>query len=162
MHADPRSAEQLYGVKPARYCSRCHYRNLRCLLQKVKATRKPDTFRRSLDGDLSSRILLFRVFHAFRFPPFSALSFVSPRESNEGDDAFSEWLCFSILAKELEPWNIRTFWIALDANENEDNSVLCVRFRKRICVSSFYVTLLIIGFFFFFLNIDKIDLGVQQ
>lgn len=46
MHADPRSTEQLYGVKPTRYYSRRHYCNLRWLLLKVKATRKnwPATF----------------------------------------------------------------------------------------------------------------------
>lgn len=96
MHADPRSAEQLYGVKPARYCSRCHYRNLRCLLQKVKATRKPDTFRRSLHVYCS---------YDFHFLPLLSgrLSFTSPRESNEGDHVH---LRFSILTKELELWNI--------------------------------------------------------
>lgn len=153
MHADPRSAEQLYGVKPARYCSRCHYRNLRCLLQKVKATRKPDTFRRSLDGDLSSRILLFRVFHAFRFSAlFTPLVRVAPRIKRRWRRVFRVAVVFLDTGKRTRTLKYTNFLKSRWTNENEDDSVLRVRFGKRICVSSLCD----------FVNIDKIDLDVQQ
>ena len=106
MHADPRSAEQLYGVKPARYCSRCHYRNLRCLLQKVKATRKPDTFRRSLHPYTALSCYDF----PFHFPP---LLWVHRFCANRTKVTMRS-LRFSILTKGLEElWNITFFQITL-------------------------------------------------